>query len=201
MEQITKMPGLQVYEYKLILYPHEDLIQKIKFIQKNFAEEFKVDQLQQGTPQLLLARFKQVKAVEERLIDRLRVIAMGHHPVKIEIKDFGSYPAHTIYMNVTSKMPVTELVKKIKDTQRLMKLDNENKPHFLTDAHFTIAAKLKPWQYEQGWLKMSHQHFSARFIADHMVLLSRKEGEFKYRPLARFDFKNLPVETTQGALF
>ncbi|MEO7049587.1 MAG: hypothetical protein ABI091_30065, partial [Ferruginibacter sp.] len=134
--------------------------------------------------------------------NRLKIVAMGHHPVKVELKDFGSFPSHMIFINVTSKVPITELVKKIRqDTQRLMKLDADHKPHFMTDANIILGAKLKPWQYEKAWNEYSHHHFTGRFIASKMLLLRKKPDEYKYKPLENFDFMNLPIETKQGELF
>ena len=140
--------------------------------------------------------------MEERLLNRLRVVAMAHHPFKVELKDFGSFPSHTIFITATSKIAVQGLVKTIRhEAQRLMKLNDENKPHFILEPHITIARKLKPWQYEKGWLEYSSKHFTARFIADSMLLLRREAGEKKYQPVKRFEFQNLPVSTRQGLLF
>ena len=76
---------------------------------------------------------------------------MGYHPFKVELKDFGSFPSHTIYINVTSKLPIQNLVKRsAQDAQRLMKLNDENKPHFIMEPYIAIGRKLKPWQYEKG---------------------------------------------------
>jgi 2'-5' RNA ligase len=123
------------------------------------------------------------------------------------LKNFGSFPSHTIYIAVTSKIPVQNLVKEIRsEGQRLMKLNEDNKPHFIIEPHLTIARKLVPWQYEKGWLEYSHKHFTGRFIADSMVLLKRPAVESdsyrtKYHIAERFSFQNLPVTTKQGELF
>ena len=69
------------------------------------------------------------------------------------------------------------------------------------EPHLTIARKLKPWQYEKGWLEYSQRHFTGRFIADSMTLLRRSEGEIKYHVVRQFEFQNLPVNTKQGELF
>jgi 2'-5' RNA ligase len=127
---------------------------------------------------------------------------LGYPPFKVELKDFGSFPSHTIYINVTSKVPVQGLVKEIRsEAQRLMKLNDENKPHFILEPHLTIARKLKPWQYEKGWLEYSNKNFTGRFIADSMALLKRPVGEMKYTTVMRFALQNLPVSTKQGELF
>jgi 2'-5' RNA ligase len=198
----TPIPGYKVYEYLLVLNPPEALREKIMQVKKQFSEAYKNNTALYASPQLLLANFLQYGIKEDRFVNRLKTIAMGQHPIKIELKDYGSYPSHSIFINVTSRLPVETLVKTIrKETQLLMKLDNENKPHFMPEAHITIARKLQPWQYEKGWLEYSHRHFTGRFIADGMLLLKRPLGEKKYEVVRRFEFENLPVNTTQGALF
>lgn len=196
------IPGYKIYEYQLVLNPHEALREKILELKKTFKQTYQVDAALHNRQHLLLASFAQYQMQEERLVNRLRIIAMGASPIKIELKDFGSFPSHTIYINVTSKVPVQALVKNIRtEAQHLMKLNDENKPHFILEPHFTIAARLKPWQYEKGWLEFSHLHFTGRFIAEAMLLLRRAVGEIKYQVLERLEFKNMPVATTQGALF
>jgi hypothetical protein len=64
-----------------------------------------------------------------------------------------------------------------------------------------INLKLKPWQYEKGWLEYSNKYFTGRFISDGMLLLKRPAGEMNYQVVQRFEFMNLPVKTKQGELF
>jgi 2'-5' RNA ligase len=195
------LPGYRVYEYLLVLNPHEELRNRVTQVKKEFHEQYKTPS-PGNRPQLALVNFVQYEMMEERIINRLRAIAMGYPPFKVELKDFGSFPSHTIYINVTSKVPVQGLVKEIRsEAQRLLKLNDENKPHFILEPHLTIARKLKPWQYEKGWLEYSNNSFTGRFIADSMVLLKRPVGEMKYQAVMRFEFQNLPVATKQGELF
>jgi 2'-5' RNA ligase len=198
----TTFPGYKVNEYLLVLSPHEELWNKIMKVKDEFAEEYQSDHARWSKPQIALVSFVQYEMMEERLINRLNVIGMSYPPFKVELKDFGSFPSHTIYINVTSKVPVHGLVKEVRsEAQRLMKLNDENKPHFILEPHLTIARKLKPWQYEKGWLEYSNKNFTGRFIADAMLLLRRPVGEMKYKTVRRFDFQNLPVTTKQGELF
>lgn len=200
---ITKtLPGYKVNEYLLVLSPHEELWNKIMKVKGGFADKYQSDHARWSKPQIALVSFVQYEMMEERLINRLKVVGMSYPPFKVELKDFGSYPSHTIYINVTSKVPVQGLVKEVRsEAQRLMKLNDENKPHFILEPHLTIARKLKPWQYEKGWLEYSNKNFAGRFIADAMLLLKRPVGEKKYKTVNRFDFQNLPVLTKQGELF
>ena len=203
MKDLTNtIPGYRVYEYLLVLNPHEELRNKIMAVKKEFYEKYQAETARWGKPHITLVNFVQYEMTEDRIINHLKTIAMGFHPVKIELKDYGSFPSHTIYINITSKVPLQRLVKQIRtETQCLMKLNNDNKPHFIIEPHLTIARKLLPWQYEKGWLEYSYRHFTGRFIADAMLLLKRPVGELKYEIAKRFEFENLPVATKQGELF
>lgn len=206
---------LATNEYLLILHPHEELRNRIQQVKKDFSEAFQAPGAVGGKPQVTLVRFTQLALMEERIVQRLRFIAMGFCPFKVELKDFGSFPTHTIFINVLSKLPVRKLVTEIKDVQRLMKLDKDHKPHFIDDPYITIARRLLPFQYEKGWLEYSHKSFTGRFIADSMLLLKRREsvnggassGGWEGRSsgawqiVERFAFQNLPVATRQGELF
>ncbi len=199
---ITSLPGYKVCEYLIVLNPHEDLANRISEVRKDFNAEFKIETPTTGRPNLAMVRFKQYEMMEERIINRLKTIALGYPPFKVELKDFGSFPSHTIYINVTSKIPIQTLVKEIRsETQALMNLYNDNKPHFILEPHITIGRKLKPWQYESSWLKYSQKNFTSRFIADSMLLLKREEGTKGWQIARRFDLQNMPVRTKQGELF
>ncbi len=196
------LPGYKVNEYLLVLSPHKELWDKIMKVKEEFAEVYKSDYARWGKPHITLVNFVQYAMMEERVINRLHNVAMAHYPFKVELKDFGSFPSHTIYINVTSKVPVQSLVKMIRtETQRLMKLNDDNKPHFILEPYLTIARKLQPWQYEKGWLEYSNKNFTGRFIADSMLLLKRPVGELNYQKVKRFEFQNMPVLTKQGELF
>ena len=196
------IPGYRIYEYLLVLSPHKELWDKILEVKMKFADTYESEHARLGKPQVLLANFVQYEMMEERLVNRLRIVGMGATPFKVELRDFGSFPTHTIYINVTTKVPVQKLVKSIKhESNRLMTLNKDNKPYFPDDPHVTIARKLLPWQYEKGWLEFSNKNFTGRFVADTMVLLRKPVGEMKYHMVQKFEFQNMPVMTKQGELF
>lgn len=196
------LPGYRINEYLLVLNPHEELARKIDGIKQEFSKKFKTPLSLRTKPHITLVNFVGWDMIEERIVQRLQTVAMGVAPFKVELKDYGSYPTHTIFINVTSKLPIQRLVGALKEGQRLMKLNSENKPHFIDEPYINIGRKLKPWQYEQGWLEYSHRQFTGRFIADSMLLLKRAAGEkSRFQVLRRFDFMNLPVVTKQGSLF
>jgi 2'-5' RNA ligase len=195
------MHTLHMNEYLLVLNTHEDLRKRIMNVKEDFANKYEATMAKYLKPHITLASFLSWNMMEEKITQRLRHIAMGTTPFKVELKDYGSFPAHTIYINICTKIPIINLVKEIRDLQRLMKADPKHDPHFITEPHLTIARKLLPWQYEKGWLEYSHRHFTGRFIADHMLLVKRSVGSKAYQVVERFAFQNLPVAIKQGALF
>ena len=198
--QMSSVPGYRIAEYTLVLQPHEELWNKVIKVKKEFAETYEAPSAEWGKPQITLAKFSQLQMMEERICNRLKMIAMAMPAFKVELKDYGSYPSHTIYVNVESKVPLQMVVKHLKTAQAVLKT-KEHKPHFMDNFFITIARQLLPWQYEKGWLEYSHKHFTGRFIANNMLLLRRGEGEKGYKAIQKFEFLNMPVVTTQGALF
>lgn len=198
---ITSIPGYRVYEYLLVISPHETLQQQIGSIKKEFADKYKAPLAHHTKPHITLVNFFAYEMTQERIINRIGTIAMSIAPFKIELSGFGSFPTHTIYINVTTKVPIQAVVRELKSAQQLMTLNKDHKPHFIEESHLTICRKLKPWQYEQGWLEYSHRHFSGRFMADSMILLKRPAGEMGYKAIMRFEFQNMAVNTKQASLF
>lgn len=198
---LIQIPGYRYNEYLLVLSPHEELWNKIVKIKKEFHDAYNAPAALWGKPHITLVNFIQFEMMEERIVNRLKTIAMGYTPFKVELKDYGSFPSHTIFINIESKQQVQNLARELRPAQRLMTLNKDNKPHFIDNPHLTVAGKLLPWQYEKGWLEYSHKHFTGRFIADGMLLIKRKVGDKAYQIVQRFEFMNLPVTTKQGALF
>lgn len=197
---LPSLPGYRLCEYLLVLQPHEELWNKIIETKKEFAEKFEAPSAEWGKPHITLVKFTQLQLMEERIVNRFKMIAMAMPAFKVELKDFGSFPSHTIYINVDTKVSIEMLVKSLKPAQHLLKT-KEQKPYFIDNPHLTVARQLLPWQYEKGWLEYSHRHFTGRFIASNMLLLRRAEGLKSYQAVQRFEFMNMPVVTTQGALF
>jgi len=200
-EELRSINHLLPSEYLLVLQPHDALWDEIKSIKEKFKTGYKFDGISIGLPHITLAMFKQYPATESRIVNALRNNARTLSPFKVELKDFGSFPTHTIYINIVSKVPIVNAVKTLRqNAQTFMKIDKDNKPFFITEPHLTIARRLQPWQYEKGWLEYQHADFHGRFIADHALLLKRKAGEF-YKPVERFMFEGIKEQVTQTALF
>lgn len=199
-KSLTTLSGYQMNEYMLVIQPHEELRNKIVQLKKEFAQNFEAPSAEWGKPHITLVRFSQLQIMEERMFNRLRILTMAMPAFKVDLTNFGSYPSHTIYINVECKVAIKELIKHLKAVQSLFKTI-ELKPHFMDHFAITIARQLLPWQYDKSWLEYSHKHFTGQFIAKEMLLLRRHEGEKGYQIIQRFEHMNMPVVTTQGVLF
>jgi 2'-5' RNA ligase len=197
---VLKTPGYTLNEYKLVIPLPEALEHKILAIRKDFGEQYQY-RPDLHRPHLTLVMFSQLSMMEERIVQKLRYLSMGEAPFLMEMRDYGSFPAHTIFINVTTKDAVKKLMRSVKEIQRLLRTDVDHKAHFLQDPIISIARKLKPWQYEKGWLEYSHRRFTGRCVADSMLLLKRPEGTLPWQIVQRFEFQNLPVHSKQQALF
>ena len=194
------LPGYTMNEYKLVIPLPEPLEQKIHQIRKDFSSTYQY-RTDLGRPHLTLVMFSQLEMMEERILAKLKTIGMGARPFKLELQDFGSYPAHTIFIHVPTREPVKELMQSVRDIQRILRTDIDHKAYFLTDPVIAIARKLKPWQYEKAWLEYSHRQFTGRCIAESLLLLKRKEGSGSWQIVQRIELQDLPVQAKQQQLF
>lgn len=198
---VAPVPDYATAQYLLVIQPHQALCDEIQKVKKQFAESYDCPAASIGKPNITLARFTQYEMLERRIVHRLGLIATAQPSFVVELHDFGSFPTHSIFLNVTTKTQFVELVKSLRPVQQMMKLDKDHKPHFITDPFITIARKLLPWQYEKGWLELSNTHFSGRFVVNEMTLLRKREGETKYETLQKFRMMNIREEIVQGNLF
>ncbi len=193
-------PGYRLNEYKLVIPLPDALQQKIAAVRTEFGQKYSY-QPDHGRVHLTLVMFSQLSMMEDKIRQRLRTISMSEVPFKIELKDYGSFPSHTIYINIPTREPVKKLMRSVKEIQNVLRTDKDHKAHFLQDPVISIARKLKPWQYEKGWLEFSQRQFTGRFIADALLLLKREEGSIPWQIVERMELQNLPVITRQGGLF
>jgi 2'-5' RNA ligase len=139
----------KICEYLLIISPPEELWNKIAEVKRSFYYNYRADTALWAKPHITLVKFLQFEKTEERIVNRLYQIAKGYYPVKVELENYGSFPNHTIYINIRDKLPIQNLVKQIRSEARyLLKLNGEFKPHFIIESHLSIAHKLLLWQYE-----------------------------------------------------
>ena len=193
-------PGYRLNEYKLVIPLPDALQQKISGIRTEFGQHFSYKP-DQGRIHISLVMFSQLEMMEDKITQRLKSISMGEAPFKVELRDYGSYPSHTIFIKIATREPLKKLMRSVRDIQNILRTDKQHKAHFLQDPVISIARKLKPWQYEKAWQEYSHRQFTGRFIADALLLLKRPEDSIPWQIVERMELQNLPIIKKQGGLF
>lgn len=193
-------PGQPLYEYLLVLNPHEELRNRIEKCRSELVSNYHISQPPPGRPNISLVTFKASKMMEEKIINRLQMITMEEKPFMVELQDFGSYPMHAIFIRIANQPRVLQLIKKLKQARLLMKVSGED-PHFLLDPHMALAGRLPKEKYLEAMKAYLHKKFTGRFWADNCLLLRRARHEKRYQVIRRFNFECIPVSTAQGVLF
>lgn len=176
-----------INDYLLIIQPGDDVKEKVNALKKSFAEKYECPQALYSKPHITLLRFMQYGMNERHIIRKMQVYINRHSPFLASLNNFGSFPTHTIYVNVETKNKIVDVVKSLRPVQSFLKFDKEHKAHFITTPHLTLARKLQPWQYEKGWLEYSNTHFAASFMVNHILLLKRNVEQKHYAVAAEFE--------------
>ncbi|MBK6634302.1 MAG: 2'-5' RNA ligase family protein [Chitinophagaceae bacterium] len=200
MDITLSLPGHRLHEYLLVIDPHEELRHKIEKCRQQLTEKYHILQPQTGRPHITLVRFTANPMMEEKIINRLQLIAMAEKPFVVELQDFGSYPMHAIFIKIVNQPRVLQLIKNLKQARRLMKAAGDD-PHFLQDPQIALAGRLPKDKYLELMKEYLHKKFTGRFYADAMLLLRRPKMKKRYQIVRRFEFECLPVTTAQGVLF
>lgn len=198
------MPGYDVYEYLLLINPDKKEYSKVMEVKQQFHAVYKAPSALYSKPHITLVNFIQAQMFESLIIKHLNNVAETVSSFPVVLKDYGSFFPHTIFINVMSKDPIVNLVKRLREKlQVAMTFNKEYPPHFITNPHLTIARRLERWQYEQGVLEYSSSHFSGMFMAEEMLLLRKPaDGEkAKYELVKKFSFNGFWRPPTQGDLF
>jgi len=190
-----------INEYLLVIQPNEDLCERIMTLKQHFSTNYQCPQAMYLKPQITLIKFSQYELAESRFVNRLRNVASANPSFMITLNNFGSFPSHTIYLNIQTTNQITELTKELKQVQAYIKPDAQHKPHFITEPFISIAQKLLPWQYEKGWLELSNTHFNASFTVNEILLLKKKDGSNGYKIIERFPLLNQVNKLQQASLF
>ncbi len=200
MDKPFQLPGLHLYEYLVVIELPEELRNRVEQSRNELTIKYNIVQPQTGRANISLARFSAIKMTEERIINSLELIARDEKPFTVELKDYGSYPMHAIFIRIANQPRVLKLIKNLKKARILMKAAGED-PHFLQDPNITLAGRIEKENYLEAMKEYQHHHFSGRFIANAFLLLKRSKHEKKYQVVKRFEFECIPAATGQGLLF
>jgi 2'-5' RNA ligase len=200
MDRPFQLHGLHIYEYLLVIDIPGELRKRIEQCRSELTEKYQIIQPNTGRVNVSLVRFSAMKMVEERIIQRLQMIAMDEKQFLVDLQDYGSYPMHAIFIRIANQPRVLQLIKKIKKARSLMKAAGED-PHFLQDPNIVLAGRIENKKYVEAMKEYQHNKFNGRFLADSFILLKRAKEEKKYSVVRKFEFQCTAVLNGQKSLF
>jgi 2'-5' RNA ligase len=193
-------PGKDLYEYLVVLDIEEEVRNGVTAIKNEFYDRHKVPSALTGRPNITLARFESSEMLEPKIMNRMYGISSRIKPFSVELENFGSYPMHSIFINIINQGPINELVLKLKEARSLMKRSGKD-PHFVEEPLVPVAIRLWKEKFKEVISEYSVKKFSGKFPADSMLLLKRGMQENKYKIAKKFQFECFPVKGAQGVLF
>lgn len=193
-------PMYPVHQYMVIIRPAENIMNRIKTMRQDWKTQFQLQpsQLQGGF--FLLARFSQFAMLEQRVKDKIKMIAMEAAPFRVQLKDYTGIPDHSIGTGVVNPAGFKAIVKMLRREQRILKGGGEN-PFFNDHPGLWIATRLQQKQYHEIFNRYKSRHFTGAFIAENMMLLRKAAGQKQWTVLENMPLQNLPVFSQQGMLF
>lgn len=190
----------QLFEYQLVINMPEDLRRRIEAERQQLAENYNILQPPTGRPCVSLVRFKAYEVMEKKIVDKLQRIVMAAKPFKIELKDYGSYPMHALFIEIKNQEKVTAFIKSLKQARPLMRACGDD-PHFLLDPQIVLAGRLTNDKFIEIMKVYAHRKFADDFRAASMLMLKKNEDGRRYEMVKQFEFELLNEKKLQGQLF
>lgn len=194
------LPAYPINQYMVIIRPPYPVEQRIRKIKNELKEDFSLQSLQLQGGYILIARFSQYAQLEQKLTDKIKLIAMEAAPFKIELNDYFSHPDHVVGLKIANTAGIQKVQKSFREDQRLLHVPGQS-AYFNAYPALSLASRLQPEQYGAIWKKYKNRHFHASFVANHMILLRKKAGSPQWLVIDELHFQNLPVHSRQGVLF
>lgn len=200
MNNTLLTPGHRVCEYRLIVPLSEALQKKVMQIRRELHDKYRLPLPFDLPPSLTVLHCHAYEGTEAKLIERLQQVAARTAGFKVELKNFGAVPSHTVYIGVSTRLPFQELSRELKAVKSLTKIPDHD-PHFIAEPHLLIAQGLKPFPFTRMWMDCEHTVFTGEFTANRMILMKRSITYPHYEELKQFEFMSLQHLIKQGTLF
>lgn len=194
------LAGFPAHQYMVFIRPEEPIEHRIKKLKLHLKQDFGLHNGQLMGGYILLARFSQQEGLERILLDRLRLLSMGMAPFRVQFSGFFSIPDHSVGIRIANPSGIAQLVKGLRQEQRLMKTP-DTKPYFNAYPAVCLASRLTSGQYKSVWNDLKHRQFNGSCIAGKLVVIRKRINEQQWIILEQMAFQNLPVNSRQGVLF
>lgn len=174
--------------YQLILDLPAAVKTRFAALKTAFDLDYKGLAVAGSQPFIYLAIFSQYESMELQTVYDLERIALGFMPFKIHLKNFGHANQNEIFVGVEDTRPIDLLVQELNGVSSYFMNEKFNRT-----PRVTIARKLNLFQFNKSWERYAHEHFSATFVVNNMLVLKRMEGYKSWQVLKCMEFQNLLI--------
>ena len=71
------IPGYGIYEYQLVLLPHQELRDKIMGVKKDFYDKYQAETARWAKPHVVLVNFMQYQMMEDKILPHFKNYSYG----------------------------------------------------------------------------------------------------------------------------
>jgi hypothetical protein len=194
------LPVYRASSYRLILLPPSSLRQRIGRFSATLARTCRLSPHAVAPPYVTLAQFSNYERSEEKLADRLRMIAMGYAPLRITLDGFGREAFHGVHIDTATSAAVQQLLRLLRADMTAL-LPGSKTVSIADHLRVPLAVNLTPASMSRCQDALAGKSFHGQFIADAMLLLKRSHQNDPWQVVERCSFLHLPVQIRQGELF
>jgi len=194
------------YEYLLMITPSYGTAKSMIEIKQIFSNDFGCRFAANLHPHITMVNFIQPFTAEPKVFQWFKNHASYVNAIHVDLKDFGKFDSHTIYVKINDHKEIVELVNNIR-RNFAAKLNVANlKPIFVSHPHLTIARGMTSDQFNIAWNAWEKKTYNESFTATNMVLIKRPYDIFKgvsignYKKVSEFDFEGKNIYGRQTSM-
>ena len=178
--------------YFISLLPPNELSERIEILKMEMAKKFECKRALRLPAHITLQiPFKLEEDKEEKLLNSLDDFSKKTMPFEIRLQDYGHFSNSTIYIGVEENEQLQQLYFNLKDhLHRNFPVKNAKESGKFRP-HITLATRdISPQNFSKAWQQLKEQEFSAKFLAQVLVLLKHNGKtwdllkSFKFAPVS-----------------
>ena len=183
-------------KYSVAIHPSEAIILLVKEMKKKLFEEVNWFHSKNSIAHITICEFEATDDEIEIIKNKLDHLCDALEPFEVNLNGFDSYPngAFFITANKISKSKLKEIMKKVHEALRTLKMQKSNDPHL------SIARKLTPENIEKA--NRLFTTINTSFMCDSVILRKFDPSLTQFFITDTFKFNsNKKPELIQGKLF
>jgi hypothetical protein len=166
-------PIQDLWEYRLVVYPGQDVYNKITEEIMFFDESFHQSTAGKSKPHISIIGFLAKEVMEETMNRWIQNICNLLPPFTVTLNNYSGYPPHTIYLRIQDAAPFRQLANQLKIIDGFIQSNDCPPIHLFTSPHLVLAGPLPEPVYDQAIKEFAHRCFHESFRVEKLVLLKK----------------------------